>query len=72
VESDGTYVGGKNKNRPVDKKVENSQGHSFKDKTPVLGLVSRGGELKALIVPNEQGEIIQPLVQQILNNLNTL
>ena len=41
VESDETFVGGKNKNRHYDKKVEQSQGRSFKDKTPVLGLVER-------------------------------
>jgi hypothetical protein len=39
VEIDETFVGGKNKNRHPDKKVENSQGRSFKDKTPVLDLV---------------------------------
>lgn len=39
VQSDETFVGGKNKNRHADKKVKNSQGRSFKDKTPVLGLL---------------------------------
>jgi len=41
VESDETFVGGKNKNRHKDKKVKNSQGRSFKDKTPVLGIIKR-------------------------------
>lgn len=41
VESDEAFFGGKNKNRHHDKKVEKSQGRSFKDKTPVLGLVER-------------------------------
>lgn len=39
IESDETFVGGKNKNRHKDKKIKNSQGRSFKDKTPVLGLL---------------------------------
>ena len=39
---DETFVGGKNKNRHKDKKVEKSQGRSFKDKTPVLGIVNVG------------------------------
>lgn len=41
VESDESFVGGKNKNRKKSKKVKNSQGRSFKDKTPVLGLLER-------------------------------
>lgn len=42
IELDETFVGGKNKNRHWDKKVKNSQGRSFKDKTPVLGILQRG------------------------------
>lgn len=38
VQCDETFVGGKNKNRHWDKKVKNSQGRSFKDKTPVFGM----------------------------------
>lgn len=41
VECDETFVGGKNKNRHKDKKVEQSQGRSFKDKTPVFGMLER-------------------------------
>lgn len=41
VEADETFIGGKNKNRHADKKVENSQGRSYKDKTPVMGLTQR-------------------------------
>lgn len=41
IEVDETFVGGKNKNRHKDKKVENSQGRSFKDKTPVMGMLER-------------------------------
>lgn len=36
---DETFVGGKNKNRHADKKIENSQGRSFKDKTPFIGII---------------------------------
>jgi transposase-like protein len=41
IEVDETFVGGKNKNRPWHKKVKNSQGRSFKDKTPVFGILQR-------------------------------
>ena len=38
---DETFVGGKNKNRPYHKKVKNSQGRAFIDKTPVLGMLEK-------------------------------
>lgn len=41
IELDETFVGGKNKNRHADKKVKNSQGRSFKDKTPVMGMLQK-------------------------------
>lgn len=50
VEIDETFVGGKNKNRHKDKKVEKCQGRSYKDKVPVFGILERGGKLIAKVV----------------------
>ena len=52
VELDETFVGGKNKNRHKNKKVKNSQGRSFKDKTPVLGILQRGGCVTCKVLEN--------------------
>jgi orotate phosphoribosyltransferase-like protein len=41
VEIDETYVGGKNKNRHAKRKIENSQGRSSTNKTPVLGIAQK-------------------------------
>jgi len=41
VEADETFVGGKNKNRHANKKIEGSQGRSAADKTPVIGLAQK-------------------------------
>jgi len=60
VEIDETFVGGRNKNRHGNKKVENSQGRSVKDKTPILGMVERGGKLTAMQVENTSSEQLTP------------
>jgi hypothetical protein len=62
VEIDETFVGGKNKNRHADKKVENSQGRSVKDKTAVLGMVERKGKVVARKIESTAVEHITPEV----------
>jgi transposase-like protein len=62
VEVDETYVGGKNKNRHADKKVEASQGRSSKDKSPVVGMVERSGKLVAHQVNDVKIDTLTPQV----------
>lgn len=62
VEADETFVGGKNKNRHKDKKVKNSQGRSFKDKTPVLGMLERKGDVVARVVKNTSQTELTPKI----------
>ncbi len=50
IKFDETFGGGKNKNRHANKKVKNSQGRSFKDKVPVLGMLNRGGNVICKVV----------------------
>ena len=64
VEIDETFVGGKNKNRHKDKKVEKCQGRSFKDKVPVFGILERNGRVVAKVVPNTQANTLVPIVKQ--------
>lgn len=52
IQVDEAFVGGKNKNRHADKKVKQSQGRSFKDKTPVLGILQTA-EFKIVERPNK-------------------
>ncbi len=64
VEADETFIGGKNKNRHADKKVEFSQGRSVKDKMPVFGLLERKGKIAAMPVKDTSGKTLQPLIKE--------
>jgi transposase-like protein len=64
VQVDETFIGGKNKNRHADKKVENSQGRSVKDKTPILGVRSLDGKVKTQVIKDTKAETIKPVIEQ--------
>lgn len=66
IEVDETFVGGKNKNRHKDKKVKNSQGRSYKDKTPILGILQRYGKVKTIVIQDTKASTIQPLILQVV------
>lgn len=52
IMTDETFVGGKNKNRHIDKKFVKAQGRSFKDKVPVMGIMQKGGEIRCMVIPD--------------------
>jgi transposase len=64
VECDESFIGGLNKNRHADKKVQHSQGRSVKDKTPVFGIMRRGGQIVAMVVTDTQGDTLKPLIDK--------
>lgn len=72
IECDETFVGGKNKNRHWDKKVKNSQGRSFIDKTPVLGMLQRGGDVICRVVENTSRHQITPNILKFVKRTATL
>ena len=68
IQADETFIGGKNKNRHADKKVQESQGRSVKDKTPVLGMIQTGGQVRTAVVPNTQAKTIKPVIENMVND----
>ncbi|MCX6249580.1 MAG: IS1595 family transposase [Bacteroidetes bacterium] len=62
VEADETYIGGEGKNKHKDKKQAGTQGRSLKDKTPVFGLMERGGNIITQVVPDTKRETLQTII----------
>lgn len=72
VEIDESYVGGKNKNRHNDKKIEGSQGRSAADKTPVVGLVERGGKVLTFVTHNTEAETLNQIIDNNIKDGATI
>lgn len=64
IEVDETFVGGKNKNRHRDKKAPKCRGRAFVDKTPVFGMIERGGRLMAQVIDGTSAQQIVPIIHR--------
>ena len=66
VSVDETFIGGKNKNRHADKKVEGGQGGNSSDKTIVMGAMQIGGIVSTQIIPDRTEETLMQTIDKII------
>jgi transposase-like protein len=63
VEVDETFIGGKARNMHVDVRERPITGTGGKDKTAVMGMLERGGEVRVTVVPNRRKKQLQDQVR---------
>jgi transposase-like protein len=69
---DESFFGGKNINRHKNKKFEGCQGRSFKDKFPVLGILQKGGLMRAFATQYTNTEDLQPHILRHIKQGSTI
>lgn len=64
VEADETFIGGKARNMHVEQRRRRITGTGTKDKTAVMGILQRGGKVRATVVPNRKRYALQAEVKK--------
>src|SRR5450631_4456484 len=64
VEVDETFIGGKARNMHVAKRARRITGTGGKDKTPVMGILERGGKVRTVVIPNRKKKALQAEVRK--------
>jgi transposase-like protein len=64
VEADETFLGGKARNMHASKRARRITGTGGKDKTPVLGILERGGKVRTAVIPNRKRKALHAEVRK--------
>lgn len=64
VEADETFIGGKARNMHISQRKRRITGTGGKDKTAVLGIMERGGEVRTTVVENRKKKTLQAEVKK--------
>lgn len=63
VEADETFIGGKARNMHLSKRQRRITGTGGKDKTAVMGILERGGHVRAAVVESRRRKVLQEQVR---------
>lgn len=64
IEVDETFIGGKARNMHVDVRERRITGTGGKDKTAVMGILERDGEVRVAVVPNRRKKALQDQIRR--------
>jgi transposase-like protein len=64
VEVDETFIGGKARNMHLSERKRRITGTGTKDKTAVMGILERGGKVRAAVVPSRRKTVLQEEVRK--------
>jgi len=64
VEVDETFIGGKAQNMHEDRRKQQIKGRGAKGKAAVLGILRRGGEVRAQVIPNRRKPTLEAMVHE--------
>src|SRR5947207_5120372 len=64
VEVDETFIGGKARNMHVSERKRRITGTGTKDKTAVVGILERGGKVRASVIPNRRRKVLKEEVRK--------
>lgn len=72
VECDEAYIGGREQNKHEWKKTKGTQGRSTKTKTPVFGMVQRGGKVVVVKCEKTDGATLLPIIEHFIAEGSTI
>jgi transposase-like protein len=64
VEADETFIGGKARNMHIDVRKRRITGSGPKDKTAVMGILERGGNVRTAVIPSRKKKVVQAEVRK--------
>jgi transposase-like protein len=64
IEVDESFIGGKSRNMHIEKRATRITGTGGKDKTAVMSILKRGGEIRTTVIPNRKKNALQAEVRK--------